>query len=123
MLKGAFLIVEAEKQRAHTRACSILMPAKTCDGAIGCPRVLYFDHRALAGLVDPALGFRDHTIETSAFEPREPIRCGLPIAGHRREIDRRRDAGKKPLETRAPLGKGRRAKIAPGVGKQIECDE
>ena len=123
MLKGAFLIVQAEEQRAHTRAGSILMPAKTCDGAVGCARMLYFDHRALAWLVDPALGFRNHTIETRAFEPREPVGCGLPIAGHRREIDRRRDAGEKPLEVSAPLGKGRRAKIAPGVGKQIEGDE
>ncbi len=123
VLKRAFLVVKPEEQRAHARAGPILVPAKSCDDAVGRSRVFHFDHRALARLVDTVLRFRHHAIKTRAFEPREPVRGRFGVARHRRQIDRWCHPAEKRFEPGPPLAQRRRAKVVSAVGEQIECDE
>ena len=117
------LVVEQSEQQRADDVGFLLVPAKTGDHAVGGARVLDLEHRALAGLIRRVLRLRDHAVEARALEALQPLGRDLAIAGHRRQIDRRRDLRQQLLERRAPFAlrtiHDRRAVDR----EQIEADE
>src|SRR5262249_52898899 len=79
VLERSPVVVQAQQQRADD-AFPFLVPAKARDDAVGGARVLDLHHRALAGLVGPALWLRDHAVEPRAFEATEPLAGERAIA-------------------------------------------
>src|SRR5688572_20824161 len=99
------------------------MPAKSSHHALGGTCVLHFDHCALAWQIHTGLRLRNHTVQASALETREPIECDGPVACHWREINRWRNA----LEQLFKCSTSRRLRhvhqIASARLEQIESDE
>ena len=123
VVKGSVLVIEPEEQGSNERVLSILVPAESGDDAIRGARVLHFDHRALARLVDAELRLDDDPVEARALESRQPLCRGPRIACHRRQVNRRLDPGERALQQRPALGLRRLAQIAAVDGDQIEGDE
>src|SRR5262245_41354034 len=103
VMQRAFRAVQPEQQRSNERVSPILVPAKTGDDAVGGPRVLDLDHRALAWLVDSQFRLRDHAVETGAFEARKPLDRRAAIVSRRGQMDRRPGLRQHALETGAKL--------------------
>src|SRR5262249_57164239 len=101
MLQDAGIVVQAEEQRAD-RVVAALVPAEARDDAVGGARVLHLDHGALARLVGEAGRLGDDAVEPGAFEVLEPAPGLVPVARHRRDVDRRLAAAEQLLERRAP---------------------
>ena len=72
MVERAFVVVEAEQQRADD-AFAVLVPPESGHHAVGGPRVLDLEHRPLAGLVGGIVRLRDHPVETRALETLQPV--------------------------------------------------
>ena len=123
VVQSTAVVVQPEQQGSDQLVLSGLVPPKSGDDAVCGSCVLHFDHRALARLVHAVLGLRDDAVEAGAFEARQPFGGNRRIARHRRDVDRRLDAGERLLEQRAPLALRRLAQVAAGSRKQIEGDE
>jgi len=123
VVQRAAIVVETEQQRTHHRAFSVLVPAEAGDDAVGRPRVLDLDHRALARLVEAALRLRDHAVEPGAFEARKPLGRDLDVAGHRRQMHRRNERSERVLEQPPALRLRYLPQIAAVDREQVERDE
>src|SRR5262245_5973021 len=102
-MQAAASVVQAEQQGANQRSRPILVPAESCDDAVGRAGVLDFDHRALAWLVNAALRFHHHAIESRALEACQPVRCDIAVAGRRRQVKRWCDAATRALQALPPF--------------------
>ena len=102
MMQGAAIVVQPEQQRSHG-VLSALVPTKARNDAVRRARVLDLDHCALAGLVGTVCRFRDHAVQTGAFEVLEPLSCKRAIARHRGQIHRRLDSGQQLFQQRSTL--------------------
>src|SRR4051812_37010983 len=103
MMKHAFVVVEAEQQRADELAFGLLVPTKPRDDAVGRPRVLDLDHQPLAWRVRERVRLRDDAIEPGALEAFEPVLRGLRITSDRRDMYRRLRLRERVLERGAAL--------------------
>src|SRR5215469_15984987 len=86
MLQHPSGIVQTEQQRTYG-VFATLVPAKPRHHTVGRARVLHLDHRALAWQVSAGLQLRNHTVETCAFEAREPVERERTLPRCRCEID------------------------------------
>src|SRR5688500_18168146 len=103
VVQPAFVVVETQEQRADgVRAA--LVPSETGDDAVGGARVLYLEHRALAGHVRLIVRLCNDTIEPCAFEPLQPLGRQFSIASDRCEIHGRCDVPKQAFERAAAIG-------------------
>jgi hypothetical protein len=92
VMQHAFVIVQPEEQRTDGIG-DTLVPAKTGDDAVGRPRVLDLEHRALPRLIGCDFGLGDDAIESRALESFEPFSGNAPVARHGRQVDGRANAG------------------------------
>ena len=110
VVERALVVVEPEQERADHRSGAVLVPAKAGDDAVGRARVLDLDHRALAGRYGDVEALRHDAVEPGALEAAEPVLGERAIARRRREVDRRRGAGRAP--SRAARGAPRERRLA-----------
>ena len=122
VLQVSAIIIEPEQQRAD-RVTPALVPTKSGYDAIRGARVLHFDHGALPGEIRAGGGLGDDAIEPGAFEAVEPIDGGRPIASHRRQMNRRRNAREEVFQNCAPFGLRLAHHIAAVCGENVESDE
>src|SRR6516162_5619706 len=87
MLQHPSVVVQAEQQRADCIVAA-LVPTEARDDTVGRARMLHLDHRALARQVRAGLQLRNHTVQTRAFEAREPVERQRSITCHGREMYR-----------------------------------
>ena len=99
------------------------MPPEAGDDAVGCARVLHFDHRALPRLVDEIARLHDHAVEAGALEAREPLGGHGRIARRRREMDRRLRGVERELEAPPALVLRRLPQILAVERERVEGDE
>ena len=112
MVERALVVVQPEQQRADVRARPVLVPAEAGDDAVRRALVLDLEHRALARLVRRVEALGDDAVEPGALEPIEPVGGGRPVAGRRRQVDRRLRLAEHGLEPRRgarPAGPSRRS--------------
>src|SRR2546430_13513265 len=98
VMQVAAIVVQPELQRADALPPAVLVPPEAGDDAVGCARVLHFDHCALPRLVDEIARLHDHAVEAGALEAREPLGGHGGIARRRREMDWRLRRVERELE-------------------------
>jgi hypothetical protein len=122
VVQRAGVVVETEQQGAHG-VFAVLVPAKAGDDAVGAAHVLDLEHRALARLIRRRLELRDDTVETGAFELRQPTFSLGAVARDGREVQRRSRAAQQPLEPHAPFGLRQIHRRLAAGAEQVERDE
>ncbi len=99
------------------------MPAEPGDDAIGGPLMLDLEHRPLARLIRGIEPLRDDAVEAGALEPLEPVGCGRPIPGRRRQVDRWLGGAENGLEAGSPLTLRDLAQVLVAEREQVPGDE
>jgi hypothetical protein len=122
VVERAGAVVEAEQERADELVLAVLVPAEPGDDAVRGARVLDLEHRALARLIGERVGLGHHAVEPGALEALEPVGGDGAIARHRRDVDRRLDAGEGLLEAGAALGLRAFAEVLVAEREQIPRD-
>src|SRR2546428_142830 len=89
MLQNAGIVVEAEQQRANSRALPVLVPSKTANDTIAIALVLHFEHNALVGFIRFRNRLRYDAVKTRALKASKPIRSNGEVSRCRRQMDRR----------------------------------
>src|SRR6516225_9201859 len=104
MLQHPSVVVQAEQQRADC-VLAALVPTEARHDTVSRARMLHLDHRALARVVRAGLQLRNHTVQTRAFEAREPVERKGSIACYGCEMQRRFHFAEQLLEggTARPL--------------------
>src|SRR5262249_37847920 len=88
VVQGPVVVVETEQERADHRAGAVLVPAKAGDDAVGGPRVLDLDHRALTRTIWRVQALGHHAVEPGALEAPEPVLGERAIPRRGRDVHR-----------------------------------
>src|SRR5262245_12129703 len=74
MLQVAIVVKKAEQERANSRSCAFLVPAKAGNNTIALALVLDLEHHALIRLIGSQSRLGDDAVETSALKATKPVR-------------------------------------------------
>ena len=120
MLQSAFVVVQAEQQRAYGIVVTGFVPAKAGNHAVAFAVVLHLQHHALVRLVAALGRLGHHAVEPRAFEALEPIRRDGTVSRARGEVQRRLRLAEQRFQPAATLEERLGAQIALALAQQVE---